>query len=374
VNLCVVTSSYPANPNDVAAPFAAEFCRAVQKRGHRVFVVAPERAGIEVDTGEVPVFWIPRASGKPLVGTNALSPVELWRTLRLMVDGERLLLRTMREQSIDVCLALWAVPAGYLAWRVHSRSRVPYAVWALGSDINSVARYPVLRSLVRRVLRGARWRFADGIELAERTKSIAGMDCVFLPTTRSLPPTSERVELKGTVRFLFVGRLERVKGIDVLITAMARLRDVPGIHLYAIGGGSLEVEVAAQVASSGLEDVVTLVPRGPAAQLVAYMKACDCLVIPSRKESIPVVFSEALQAGIPLLVTDTGDMGTLAREHRLMDPVPPADAEALARAMRAFASDPAAHRERFEAARPDLLRIFDPEAIADHFLSAVGIM
>ncbi len=374
MNLCVVTSSYPANPNDVAAPFAAEFCRAVQKRGHRVFVVAPARAGVQVDAGDVQVFWIPRATGKPLVGTNPLSPVELWRTVRLMLDGERLLLRTMREQSIDVCLALWAVPAGYLAWRVRSRSRVPYAVWALGSDINSVARYPVLRSLVRRVLRGARWRFADGIELAERTKLVGGMDCAFLPTTRSLPQTAERIELQGKVKFLFVGRLERVKGIDVLIAAVARLRDVAGIRLYVIGGGSLEPELAVQVASAGLQDVVTVVPRGPASQLVAYMKACDCLVIPSRKESIPVVFSEALQAGIPLLVTDTGDMGTLAREHGLAPPVPVADPAALAEAMRAFAADPEGHRQRFEAARPKLLEIFDPEAIADHFLSAVGIM
>ncbi|HXM72004.1 MAG TPA: glycosyltransferase [Candidatus Dormibacteraeota bacterium] len=374
MNLCVVTSSYPANPNDVAAPAAADFCRAIQRRGHRVFVVAPERPGLEVDTGEVPVFWIPRGTSKPLVGTNPLSPVELWRTLRLMVDGERLLMRTMRKQSIDMCLALWAVPAGYLAWRVHSRAGVPYAVWTLGSDINSVARYPVLRSLIRRILRGARWRFADGIELAARTKAIGGMDCEFLPTTRSLPATAERVELPGKVRFLYIGRLERVKGIDVLITAMARLRDVSGAHLYVIGGGSLEAEVAGQIASTGLQEMVTMVPRGPATQLVAYMRACDCLVIPSRKESIPVVFSEALQAGIPLLMTDTGDLGTLAREHHLMHPVPAGDPAALAEAMRTFAVDPAAHRQRFEAARAELLKIFDVEAIADHFLSAVGIM
>jgi glycosyltransferase involved in cell wall biosynthesis len=358
----------------VAAPAIADFCRAIQKRGHRVFVVAPERTGVEVDTGEVPVFWIPRATGKPLVNTNPLSPVELWRALRLMVDGERLLLRTVREQSIEVCLAMWAVPSGYLAWRVRARSGVPYAVWALGSDINSAARYPVLHSLIRRVLRGARWRFADGIALAERTRLIAGMDCQFLPTTRSFPPSDERVELAGKVRFLFVGRLERVKGIDVLIAAMARLRDVPGIHLYVIGGGSLEQEVAAQIASSGLENIVTMVPRGSAAQLAAYMKACECLVIPSRKESIPVVFSEALQVGIPLLVTDAGDMGTLAREHHLAAPVPAADSEALAEAMRAFAANPAEYRRRFDAARPELLKIFDLEAIADHFLSAVGIM
>jgi glycosyltransferase involved in cell wall biosynthesis len=118
--------------------------------------------------------------------------------------------------------------------------------------------------------------------------------------------------------------------------------------------------------------MVTMIPPGPASHLAAYMKACDCLVIPSRRESIPVVFSEAVQMGIPMLVTDTGDMGTLAREHGLMDPVPPEDIDALARAMRAFADDPAALKRRFDAARPKLLRMFDPEIIVDRFLSVVG--
>jgi glycosyltransferase involved in cell wall biosynthesis len=76
--------------------------------------------------------------------------------------------------------------------------------------------------------------------------------------------------------------------------------------------------------------------------------------------------------GIPMLVTDTGDMGTLAREHGLMDPVPAEDADALAGAMRAFADDSAEFERRFSAARPELLRMFDPETIVDRFLSAVG--
>ena len=338
-------------------------------------MVAPERPGIVPDPDGVPVDWIPsNRAGKALVGTNLLSPVDAWSTLRLMRAGERLLLRAVREHSIDMCLAMWAVPSGYLAWRVWSRTKVPYAVWTLGSDINTFARYPLVRSLIRRILRSAAWRFADGIALAERTKAVGGVGCEFLPTARRLPAAGERLDLPGRVRFLFVGRLERVKGIDVLIAAMARLRNESGVHLYVVGSGTLQAEVAAQIASAGLQEMVTVLPSVSSSQLPAYMEACDCLVIPSRKESIPVVFSEALHAGIPVLMTDAGDMGRLAREHRLMEPPPPSDPVALAEAMRAFAADPAAHKRRFEEARPGLLKIFDLDAIADHFLSAVGIM
>ena len=371
MNVCLVTSSYPANPSDVAAPFAADFARAVQKRGHNVFVVAPERPGIEPSADGVSVLWIPRhGSSKPIVQTKLTSPMEVWGTIQLLRDGERLLLRTVREHSIDVCFALWVVPGGYLAWRVGRRTGIPYAVWALGSDINTFARYPVVRALIKRILKRARLRFANSEVLAERVSALSGADCQLLAATRTFPVSSRRLDLQGRVRFLFLGRLERVKGVDVLLEAMARLRSDDGLHLYVLGGGSLETRLASQIAAGGLEKVVTMVPSPPNELVASYFASCDCLVIPSRSESLPVVFSEAVQAGIPLLVTDTGDMGRLARKHGLMPPVPPEDAVALAEAMRQFAGDPAGQRRRFEEARAGLLDLFDLDAGADRFLAA----
>jgi len=371
MNVCIVTSSYPANPNDVAAPFAAEFARAIAKRGHGVFVVAPERPGIDEAADGIPVFRIPRRNpGKPIVQTKLTSPRELWDTASLLRDGERLILRTVRNHSIDVCFALWVVPGGYLAWRIKRRTGVPYAVWALGSDINTYARYPVVRSLIQSILKQARQRFANSEKLTERVAELSGADCQFLPATRTLPDAAGRLDLAGQVRFLFLGRLEEVKGVDVLLDAMTLLRSEPGVHLYVIGGGSLQAKLSAKVVADGLQEMVTMLPPATTATVASYLASCDCLVIPSRSESLPVVFTEAVQAGIPLLVTDAGDMGRLARRYGLVPPVPPEDPDALAAAMRAFAADPAGQRRRFDEARPALLELFDLDAGVDRFLAA----
>jgi len=114
------------------------------------------------------------------------------------------------------------------------------------------------------------------------------------------------------------------------------------------------------------------VPSPPNDVVASYLSSCDCLVVPSRSESLPVVFAEAVQAGIPLLVTDVGDMGRLARKHNLMPPVPPGDAAALASAMKSFAADHAVRRRQFEEARPGLIELFDLEAGAERFLAAFG--
>jgi glycosyltransferase involved in cell wall biosynthesis len=101
------------------------------------------------------------------------------------------------------------------------------------------------------------------------------------------------------------------------------------------------------------------------------MSACDCLVVASRNESIPIVFSEALQASLPMLVTDVGDLGELARRHGLAAPVPPADAVALAAAMNTFISDRDLQVSRYQTARAALLDIFDVGATADRYLAAI---
>ena len=60
-------------------------------------------------------------------------------------------------------------------------------------------------------------------------------------------------------------------------------------------------------------------------------ESSDCVVIPSRSESIPLVFSEALNFDKELIVTDVGDMGMLGRQYGVAWVVPPEDADRVER-------------------------------------------
>ena len=136
-------------------------------------------------------------------------------------------------------------------------------------------------------------------------------------------------------RFLFVGRLERVKGIDVLLQAMVLLRDEKGdVHLTMIGSGSMEEWARGFVDGKGLEINVSLTGNVSDSTLGLYYQSCDCVVIPSRSESIPLVFSEALRFDKKLIVTDVGDMGLLGRRYGVAGVVPPEDPVALKEMMK----------------------------------------
>ena len=98
-----------------------------------------------------------------------------------------------------------------------------------------------------------------------------------------------------------------------------------------------------------------------AAVAVSWLAACDCVVIPSRMESIPVVFSDALQMGRPLIASDVGDMGTLLRAHPAGLVVPPEDATALCAAMLQMA---AGDRSRYAPRIQELAAQFDVTKVA----------
>jgi glycosyltransferase involved in cell wall biosynthesis len=349
------------------------FAAALADRGCEVTVLTPDKAGPKEECSTHSVRWFEWAgSTKPLVDFSLRSPGDLRLIVSLLRSGERALKALLEEGRIESVLALWALPAGYFAWRA-CPPRIPYSVWALGSDIHTWARRPVVGSLVRRVLRDAQHRFADGIELGAEVTRICGRDCDFLPTTRRLPTPAPLPKPIGLgVNFLFVGRLEAVKGADVMIDAMLELiQSGSDARLVLCGTGSMERTMKAQVEAAGAADRIAFMSSQPGAIVAGYMTACDCLVVPSRNESIPIVFSEALQAGLPMLVTDVGDMGELARRHGLAAPIPAADAAALAAAMAGFIKDREAQTAAYKKAREELLGIFDVGATADHYLAAI---
>lgn len=374
MKICILTSSFPLNAGDPIARFAAEFAQALVGRGAAVTVVTQNRPGDWMPPDSVSVRRFAWAGGaKPAVGLRLRSPADLLATVQMLRNGRRTLDRVLREESIDHCLALWAIPSGYTAWRACRRLGIPYSVWALGADIYTWGRRTAVRPLVRSVLRGASARFADGFALAAEVTQLSGLECGFMSTSRRLPAPGSAVTLVGEdLRFLFVGRFEMVKGVDVLIEAVAALRARGiGAGLTMYGLGSMEAQLRAMVADLRLSDAVRIVNGAqPGEVLAAHLAAADCLVIPSRMESIPVVLSDALQAGTPVIVSDVGDMGDLARQYGLGEPVPPDDPHALAGAMAEFAQSPDRWRSRYETGRAALLPIFDIDESAARFLAA----
>jgi glycosyltransferase involved in cell wall biosynthesis len=217
-----------------------------------------------------------------------------------------------KGNQIEACLALWVFPSGYFANYAFRKTRIPYSVWALGSDIYRYGENPFLYRIMKRVIREARGVFADGFDLAKRVEERFQKGCFFLATTRRLrgeipqPQPQPQPQPSSPCQFLFIGRLEKVKGIDLLLQSMVLLREErEDAHLTVIGSGSLEKWVDNFIEKRGLGPSITMMGNVPDETLISLCSS-DCVVIPSRSESIPLVFSEALRFDREMIVTGCG--------------------------------------------------------------------
>lgn len=167
--------------------------------------------------------------------------------------------------------------------------------------------------------------------------------------------------------FVFVGELRALKGIDVLLAALARLGAAGRPASATIVGAGADAENLRRMTDRlGLSERVRFPGPMPARAAFALGR---CVVVPSRAESLPYVVLEAAAAAMPIVATAVGGIPEIFgnQAHRL---VQPDDADALAAAMGQILADPAAARRQAEALAADIGRHFSADAMADGVLAA----
>jgi len=153
--------------------------------------------------------------------------------------------------------------------------------------------------------------------------------------------------------FVFIGEIRRLKGIDVLLEAVARMREGTRPSVLMVGAGPDEARLRSRIGDLGLGDSITLSPPiHPARSAFALGR---CVVAPSLAESLPYIVLEVLAAGVPLLTTRVGGIPEIFGPHADVL-LPPGDAVALTQAMEKFMNAPAAAREQAGVLRSHVQR------------------
>jgi glycosyltransferase involved in cell wall biosynthesis len=155
---------------------------------------------------------------------------------------------------------------------------------------------------------------------------------------------------------LFLGMLRSLKGIDVFLRAIARLRHEHGrkVTAHVIGQTDEMVRYIGLARSLGIEEQVSFHLPKPTREAFAMTHG---LVVPSRAESMPYVVLEAIAAGLPIVATRVGGVPEIFGP-RADELVPPGDAAALAAAIDRMLADPEQAARDAEARREWLLPRF----------------
>ena len=163
------------------------------------------------------------------------------------------------------------------------------------------------------------------------------------------------LDLPDKRTILYVGRIEPLKGLDILLKAVALLNDTANTHLLIVGG-SLEKDAELErlntlAVNLGISDIVTFIGSVKQEQLPAYYSASDVFVLPSWYESFGLVALEAMSCGTPVVVSRVGGLKTFVENGKTGYLVPWRCPEPFAQSLETLLENPSLRRAMGSAAR-----------------------
>lgn len=136
----------------------------------------------------------------------------------------------------------------------------------------------------------------------------------------------------GSMRFLYVGRLDEEKRVDVLIRAMRKVKN-QHIQLLIAGDGSKEKMIYRLVDDLNLSDRIKFIGRVERSQVANLLRDADVFVMPGDGESLSIATLEAMACGLPVIAANSMALPELVRTAKNGLLFQPGDENDLARKM-----------------------------------------
>ncbi len=360
----VVTTSYPRFVGDPAGGFVAGHVAALRSLGHTVDVIA---AGDGIDVPGQHTVAAHRIADRTLFyrggAPDLLEASPLRGALAAAAFTARLTTEVMRRaHAWDSIITHWLVPSAIAALP----TRVPLLAIAHGGDIHTLRRLGLLApTLYALRARDARLAFVSEELRAIARAEVPGlaswidraivqpMGIAFdhfraIPRAPLDPPT-----------IVIASRLVPVKGIDIAIEAMAHVRSPARLVIAGDGPARAELtrlaheRVAPQlafdvahftrVAPHERHPTIAFLGAVPTSERDRLLREASAVLVPSRvlpsgrSEGTPTIALEALAAGVPVIASDVGGLGSISG----IALVPPENPRALAAAIdRTLANPP----------------------------------
>lgn len=154
---------------------------------------------------------------------------------------------------------------------------------------------------------------------------------------------------------ILVGRLAEIKRIDVFLQAVALASTrLPGLTATIVGDGELRASLEQAARDLGLDGCVRF--AGPQARVSDWLRGARVFVLTSDSEGLALSMMEAMMTGLPVIVSNVGDLGDLVQDGVNGYLVPRRDAAAFAARIVEVLSDPTKRASLSTAARQTALQ------------------
>jgi glycosyltransferase involved in cell wall biosynthesis len=354
--------AFPRHEHDLVGGFLLRLAVALRGEGVEVTAVAPagpglpaaERlAGIAVRRYRYAPGRAQRLAYAGEMHRRAASPGGAVALAALLGAGA--LAARSAGRGADLVHAHWWFPGGVQA--LLARTGLPLVTTLHGTDVRLARSRPAARAVCARVLRRSAVVTAVSGWLAGQAAAIAPG----LRAPRVAPmPVDDTAFHPGDLprdELLFVGRLDRQKGADVALRAVAELRGpAAALPLRVVGAGPRLAELRRLAGELGLEGRVRWEGQLPQAELADRYRRAVALLMPGQDEGLGLAAVEAQLSATPVVAAASGGLLDVVADGESGWTFPPGEPIALARAIETVVADPAAAARLAEAGRRSAAR------------------
>ena len=356
MRILAATSSFPTNNDPNAGGFVSQWRTHLEDRGHQVDIF---RGNHTIGAATDPLF---QTLGPLLKGHGAPEYIDehgarsifaiIQQSAQIYWDFQKL------PDSYDLFVGHWLLP-----WGLLPSKHCPTHLYAHGSDVALLESLP---EAIGRLIATRIAKQANGISFVSKDLKLRftklckdGELCPFfinpmgverVPLDTNYLTRLSRIQRDEMLTFTTLGRLVPIKGIDLLIRSMRRLE---GCRLLIAGEGPQRQALKDLAAAHDVE--THFLGRLNSAQREAVISITDLLIQPSRRlgnrrEGSPLAILEALDAGVPIMVSNSGGMSALANETQQIT-IPANDEVALNNALRNYLSSETLRTKQMQLAR-----------------------
>jgi glycosyltransferase involved in cell wall biosynthesis len=369
-----LTHSFPRFEGDVAGNFILRLASALGTQGITVRVVAPASAGAadnaQLDGTSVDRFhYAPRKyETLAYVGNMAEQVRDSWSarfTMLGFLGAEfRQSVLARRDVQPDLVHAHWWFPSGLVGTWLHKLSHTPLVTTLHGTDVRIARTVAMSRPAFRHVLQNSAATTAVSRWLANEAESLVSSKKP--PVVAPMPVAVELFSPNGGSRkadsLLFVGRLTKQKGLDLLLQALSKLPRA--MTLDVIGDGPEGIALRAMAGELGVASRVRWHGSQPQSALPEYYRTATALIVPSADEGLGLVAVEAQLCETPVVAFESGGIPDVVQHERTGFLVSSRSPDALAGAISAVLAMPDRGKSLGVAGRMHALATFAPESVA----------
>jgi len=312
--------------------------------GHQPCVITGAWAGLpaieETDGVMIRRIALPRED---------LRNVRTGEAVRFMTSAMITAANLHKQWKADAALAFFTWPSAPVGWFMKTSRRVPYIVALQNGDVPQ--REPEDHSWTHRLNdRAVKFLWRNAGAVIASSQALAEEARAFAPQQRiDVIPGGAHVEgitpkedyaAQDEVRLLYVGRLEKHKGLDVLLPALAKLTSALKWKLRLVGDGPEWPAIAAQAARFALIDRIELCGWQGWNTLPEMYRNADIFVLPSHADDMPAALLEAMATGLPVVATRVAGAGEAVLHGQTGMLTTPGDSDALADALTGLMVEP----------------------------------